>query len=93
MTEALLQNALRLHQSGDLERAARIYREVLHIERRNFRALYLLGFVHSQKGEFGDAERLIGEALLINPRAADAPRTTTQPPICCAKWRSILPSI
>ena len=72
MTEALLQNALRRHQSGDLEGAARLYRELLHADRRNFRALYLLGFVHFQKGEFADAERLIGEALLVNPHAPDA---------------------
>ena len=72
MTEALLQNALRRHQSGDLEGAARLYREVLHTDRRNFRALYLLGFVHFQKGEFADAERLIGDALLVNPHAPDA---------------------
>ena len=72
MTEALLQNALRSHQSGDLEGAARLYRELLHIDRHNFRALYLLGFVHFQKGEFADAERLIGEALLVNPQAPDA---------------------
>ena len=72
MTEALLQNALRRHQSGDLEGAARLYRELLHADRRNFRALYLLGFVHFQKGEFADAERLIGDALLVNPQAPDA---------------------
>ena len=72
MTEALLQNALRRHQSGDLEGAARLYRELLHTDRRNFRALYLLGFVHFQKGEFADAERLIGDALLVNPHAPDA---------------------
>jgi predicted O-linked N-acetylglucosamine transferase (SPINDLY family) len=72
MTEALLQNALRLHQSGDLEGAARFYRDVLRIDRRNFRALYLLGFVHFQKSEFGEAERLIGEAILVNPHAPDA---------------------
>ena len=72
MTEALLQNAFRLHQSGDIERAARLYREVLLADRRNFHALYLLGFVHSQRGEFAEAERLIGEALIVNPRASDA---------------------
>jgi predicted O-linked N-acetylglucosamine transferase (SPINDLY family) len=72
MTEALLQNALRLHQSGDLEGAARFYRDVLRADRRNFRALYLLGFVHFQKSEFADAERLIGEALVVNPHAPDA---------------------
>jgi predicted O-linked N-acetylglucosamine transferase (SPINDLY family) len=72
MTEALLQNALRLHQNGDLDGAARVYRDVLRADRRNFRALYLLGFVHFQKSEFADAERLIGEAILVNPHAPDA---------------------
>ena len=72
MSEAQFQNALRFHQRGELERAARLYREVLQTDRRNFRALYLLGFVHSQTGDFAEAERLIGEALLLNPRAADA---------------------
>jgi protein O-GlcNAc transferase len=72
MSEAQLQNALMFHQRGDLERAARLYREVLQANRRDFRALYLLGFVHSQRGDFAEAERLIGEALLVNPRAPDA---------------------
>jgi protein O-GlcNAc transferase len=72
MTEALLQNALRLHQSGDLDGAARFYRDVLRVDRHNFRALYLLGFVLFQKREFADAERLIGEALVVNPHAPDA---------------------
>ena len=72
MRDALLQNALRFHQRGELERAERLYREVLQVDGRNFRALYLLGFVHSQRGDFAEAERLIGQALVINPRAPDA---------------------
>jgi protein O-GlcNAc transferase len=71
MSEQILQNAMRLHQSGRLPEAARLYKEVLRGNPRHFQALYLLGYVHFQKGEFEDAERLIGDALKLNPASPD----------------------
>ena len=72
MNDALLNQALRLHQAGQLAEAARIYGTILQTNPRHFQALYLLGFAHFQAGAFADAERLIGEALKLNPRAPDA---------------------
>jgi len=72
VSEALLRNAVRLHQAGDLVGAERLYGAVLRESPRNAQALYLLGFVHYQRGRYGDSERLIGEALKLNPQSPDA---------------------
>lgn len=72
MTEALFQNALRLHQGGALEEAARLYAEILQQDPHHFRALYLLGFIHFQNGRFEEAAKRIGEAILLNPAVPDA---------------------
>jgi predicted O-linked N-acetylglucosamine transferase (SPINDLY family) len=72
MTDAQLQDALRAHQSGDLDRAARGYGDILKAQPKNFDALYLLGFLHLQRGAIEDGEALIGEALSVNPRSVDA---------------------
>ena len=72
MNEALLAHAVRQHQAGNLEEAARLYSTVLRQAPRNFQALYLLGFIQFQQGRFEDAERLMGQAVKINPYAPDA---------------------
>src|SRR5260370_36888354 len=72
MTDALLASAVREHQAGNLAEAARLYSVVLKGAPRNFQATYLLGFIKMQQGSFDEAEQLIGEAIKINPHAADA---------------------
>jgi predicted O-linked N-acetylglucosamine transferase (SPINDLY family) len=72
MSEQLLQNAMRLHQTGKLADAARLYKDVLRANPRHFQALYLLGFLHFQKEEFEEAEKLIGNAIKLNPGSPDA---------------------
>src|SRR5262245_3739630 len=72
MSEQILQNAWRLHQAGNLNEAARLYQDVLKTNPRNFNALQLLGFVHFQRGEFADAERIMEKAIRINPSSVDA---------------------
>jgi len=72
MSEALLMNAVRLHQTGDLVGAERLYGAVLRANPRHAQALYLLGFIHSQRGQFEEAERLIGQSLQLNPQSPDA---------------------
>ena len=57
MNDALLADAVRSHQAGNLSEAARLYSAVLQMSPRNFQALYLLGFVHFQQGRFEDAAR------------------------------------
>jgi predicted O-linked N-acetylglucosamine transferase (SPINDLY family) len=72
VSEALLMNAVRLHQTGDLAGAERLYGAVLRANPRHAQALYLLGFIHSQRGRYDEAERLIGQSLQVNPRSPDA---------------------
>jgi predicted O-linked N-acetylglucosamine transferase (SPINDLY family) len=72
MNEALFQSAVRAHQGGNLPEAARLCREILKVNPRQFQALYLLGIVYSQLGQPHEAERLIGEAVKVNPRSPDA---------------------
>jgi protein O-GlcNAc transferase len=72
VNDALLANAVRTHQAGNLGEAARLYAAVLDISPQNFHALYLLGFVHFQHGHYADAARRMGEAVKINPHAPDA---------------------
>jgi predicted O-linked N-acetylglucosamine transferase (SPINDLY family) len=72
MNDALLMNAVRAHQAGDLAGAERLYGAVLRASPRHAQALYLLGFVHFQRGQFDNAERLIGQSLQVNPQSPDA---------------------
>jgi predicted O-linked N-acetylglucosamine transferase (SPINDLY family) len=72
MSDALLQDALKLRRAGKLAEAAEIYRQVLNVAPRNFEALHALGIVRYQCGDMKEAERLIGEAVSVNPQAADA---------------------
>jgi protein O-GlcNAc transferase len=72
VSEALLQSAVRLHQAGDLAGAARLYEAILRASPRHFQALYLLGFIHFQRGQFAEAEQLIKDAIAINPHSPDA---------------------
>jgi len=67
VNDEMLQNAWRLHQAGNLLEAARLYHEVLRADPTHFHALQLLGFVHFQRGEFEDAERMMDRALSVNP--------------------------
>jgi predicted O-linked N-acetylglucosamine transferase (SPINDLY family) len=72
MSETLLRNAVRLHQAGDLLGAERLYGAVLRASPKNAQALYLLGFIHFQRGQYEDSQRLIGKALALNPHSPDA---------------------
>jgi predicted O-linked N-acetylglucosamine transferase (SPINDLY family) len=72
MAGDLVQNGFAAHRAGELDRAAELYRSALAIEPRNFDALYLLGFVHLQRGQWAESERLFAVALLVNPGSVDA---------------------
>ena len=58
MNDHILQNAWRLHQAGNFAEAARLYNEVLRMNPRHLGALQMLGFLHFQRGEFAEAERI-----------------------------------
>ncbi len=71
MSEALLQNAWRLHQAGKLPEAARLYADVLRANPRNFDALYQLAMIYLASRKFADAERLFATAVQINSQSPD----------------------
>ena len=66
-----LQRAVLLHQSGQLQQAATIYKQVLDIDPENGDALHLLGLVSHQSGQSATAIALIKRALKISPNQHD----------------------
>ena len=67
MNDRILQNAWRLHQAGRFAEAARLYNEVLSANPRHVGALQMLGYLHFQRGEFADADRITEKALKLDP--------------------------
>jgi protein O-GlcNAc transferase len=70
--EGAVKSALDLHRSGRVAEAEKLYTDIIRAEPGNGQALYLLGFLHFQKGAFGEAERLMGVALALDPNVPDA---------------------
>lgn len=67
-----IQNALALHQRGQLAEAEKAYRRILKSWPDQFDALHLYGMLHFQRGQHAEALRLINQALRIDPSCADA---------------------
>ncbi len=67
-----MQQAVTLHQQGQLRQAEKLYARVLKAAPQTFDALHLLGLAKAQGGQMGEAYRLMSAALKINPAAADA---------------------
>ena len=67
MIAATLQNALRHHQAGQLDRAEELYREVLLADPAQADALHLLGVATHMRGRFVEAHGLISRAIRSNP--------------------------
>jgi tetratricopeptide (TPR) repeat protein len=65
-----LSTAIRDHQSGRLEQAARTYQSILARQPEHADALHLLGVVALQQGDPSRAVELIGRAVAVNPSAA-----------------------
>ena len=65
-----LENALRLHQAGQLASAAAIYREILRTEPNQSDALNLLGLVAQQSGDHTQASLLFSKAAAVSPKNA-----------------------
>ena len=70
--QAALQEAVSLHQRGQLAAAEKGYNRVLKSFPSQFDALHLLGMLKLQSGKAGEAQRLITAALKIAPNAPDA---------------------
>lgn len=64
--------AVRQHQAGAFDAAARLYGTVLAREPGHADALRLMGVLHHQRGNNSAAERLIRQAIAASPRNAKA---------------------
>ena len=71
-TQAKLQQALALHQAGQLAQANTIYQDILKVEPRNFDCLNLSGVIAIQTGEFEAGVKLLDRAIAVNPGVASA---------------------
>jgi len=68
--QAQFEEAIALHQQGQLARAQAIYKNVLKARPRHFDALHLLGVIATQTNQHRLAVDLIGQAIAINPNDA-----------------------
>jgi protein O-GlcNAc transferase len=66
----MLASAIRHHQSGQLQMAERLYRQILEEEPRHADALHLLGVIALQMGQHDSAIDLIRRAIAIDANAA-----------------------
>lgn len=64
----MLTEAVRLHQTGQLDQAAALYRKVLSLHPNNADALHLLGMVALQQGQAQTAAELIRNAIAQDDR-------------------------
>jgi tetratricopeptide (TPR) repeat protein len=62
--------ALEMHEAGQLNSAAQVYRSILAREPDNFDALHLLGVLLHQQGDHARAIELIGRAVALRPNAS-----------------------
>ena len=69
---ALLEQGLASHRAGDLEKAAKVYRQMLQRWPKHPDALYLLGLVVQKSGNHAEAIRLFTQAAKANPKLARA---------------------
>ena len=65
---ALLNQAVALHQAGDLDRAADLYAQVRKLAPGQFDATHLSGVIALQRGDLSTAETLIKQALATKPK-------------------------
>jgi protein O-GlcNAc transferase len=65
----LCDQAVGLHQKGNLADAEKLYRQVLAAEPRHFTACHHLGMIRAQKGDYAAALKLMGAALAAQPGA------------------------
>jgi tetratricopeptide (TPR) repeat protein len=68
----LFDQAIALHQRGELAGAERLYQQALLLEPRSFGPRHMLGLIRFQQGRFDEAVQLIEGALALNPQVAAA---------------------
>jgi len=65
--QAEFQQALALHQRGQLDAAEKIYKSILLSRPKYFDAIFALGIVHLQRDDFRAADRQFSIAIRIDP--------------------------
>src|ERR1700730_16851754 len=65
-------HAVTLHQRDAISAAQVLYREILKKAPNHFDSLYFLGVSEFQTGHYEEADRLLKQALAIQPQSADA---------------------
>jgi protein O-GlcNAc transferase len=66
-----INEAVRLHKSGNLDEAENIYRRILDTQPENPDALHLLGVIAYQRKKYEEAEDLIRRAINLNKRTPE----------------------
>jgi tetratricopeptide (TPR) repeat protein len=70
--QALYEQAVGLHQRGNLVDAEQLYLQVMQSAPDSFGARHMLGVLRAQQGRSDEALALIGAALVLRPDAPDA---------------------
>src|SRR5215469_12873533 len=70
--QELFDQAIALHQGGNLADAERLYQQVLLTEPNSFGARHMLGVIRFQQGRKSDAIDFITGAVKLNPRVPAA---------------------
>ena len=70
-TQAAFDTAFREHQSGNLQQAETLYRQVLAEHPNHPDALHLLGVIAYQSGQHEQSAELIQRAIVFNPRTPE----------------------
>ena len=69
-TSQILTLAVQHHQSGRLDQAEQLYRQIIQVEPKHADAWHLLGVASSQAGRHAVAVDCINQAIALNPNAA-----------------------
>jgi tetratricopeptide (TPR) repeat protein len=70
--QKLFDQAISLHQGGDLAGAERLYSQALALEPASFAPRHMLGVIRFQQGQLPQAIDLITAALKLNPQVTEA---------------------
>ena len=70
-TESLIQQALAIHEAGDLKGALSLYHQALKVDPKDFNALHLIGVIHLQEDDLTEAESSFLLAFELNSEDAN----------------------
>lgn len=70
--QSLLAQGLQLHREGRFAEAQALYERILALDPRSFDALHLLGILAAQQRDLTRADRLLAQALEVDPSHAGA---------------------